>query len=171
MSDEPQKEAGCMFGEPQKEHAWLQQLIGRWTYTSECDGGPGQPPMKANGEQTTTALGGFWIIGEGRGEMPGGGEAETRIAIGYDPARGGYVGTWIGSMMPTFWVYAGRLDPTGKILTLEAEGPSFSGDGTTATYNDVIEIKDADTYLFHGRVKNPDGTWTQFMTSEYRRVK
>ena len=47
-------------------------------------------------------------------------------------------------------------DPEGGLLRYHWD----FGDGTTATYNDVIEIKDADTYLFHGRVRNPDGTWT-----------
>jgi hypothetical protein len=69
------------------------------------------------------------------------------------------------------WVYEGELDAAGKVLTLKSVGPSFSGDGTMATYHDVVEIVDADTHNFHSRVVNPDGTTTQFMTAEYRRAK
>lgn len=160
-----------MFGEPQKEHAWLQKLVGEWTYESDCFMGPGEPNQKFKGRQTVSALGGFWIIGEGTGEMPGGGEASTRITIGYDPAKGRYVGTWVGSMMPNLWTYEGEVDASGKVLTLESVGPSFAGDGTTSTYQDIFEWKDDDTHLFRSRVQQPDGTWNQFMVAEYKRVK
>lgn len=160
-----------MFGEPGEEHAWLQKLVGEWTYESDCAMGPGQPNQKLTGRQTVATLGGFWIIGEGTGEMPGGGEARTRITIGYDPAKGRYVGTWVGSMMPNLWTYEGELDAAGKVLTLESLGPSFAGDGTTSVYQDIIEWKDDDTHLFRSRVKQPDGTWNQFMIAEYRRVR
>ena len=162
-----------MFGEPQKEHGWLQQLVGDWTYTAECDGPPGQPDqkMKSSGTQTYSSLGGFWLVGEGEGEMPGGGPASTRLTIGYDPAKGHYVGSWVGSMMPMMWIYEGELDAAGKVLTLKSVGPSFSGDGTFATYHDVVEVVDADTHIFHSRVQNQDGSMTEFMTAEYRRVK
>jgi hypothetical protein len=159
-----------MFGEPQKEHQWLQNLVGDWTYESECVMGPDQPKQKATGTQSVTSLGGFWIIGEGKGEMPGGGDATMHLTIGYDPAKGHYAGSWVGSMMPTLWTYEGKLDDSGKVLTLEAVGPSFAGDGTTATYHDIIELKDAKTYLFRSRVKGEDGTWNEFMTAEYKRV-
>ena len=46
-------------------------------------------------------------------------------------------------MMTHLWVYDGALDAAGKVLTLDAEGPSFTGDGTTAKYQDVIEIEGA----------------------------
>ncbi len=30
--------------EPQKEHQWLQKLVGDWTYEAEATMEPGQPP-------------------------------------------------------------------------------------------------------------------------------
>ena len=33
-----------MKAEPQKEHQWLQKLVGEWTSEGEADMGPGQPP-------------------------------------------------------------------------------------------------------------------------------
>ena len=51
--------------EPQKEHQWLQQLVGKWTSETECSMGPDQPAMKTNGKETVRSLGGLWTIGEG----------------------------------------------------------------------------------------------------------
>jgi hypothetical protein len=156
-----------MFGEPQKEHAWLQRFLGTWDYDHDC---PENPGKKLKGRQTFSSLGGFWIVGDGTGEMPGGGPAKMLLTIGYDPAKGRYVGTWVGSMMANLWVYDGELDATGKVLTLQADGPSFSGDGTIVTYQDIIEVKSDDHYEFRGQVRQPDGSWHVFMRSDYRRA-
>ncbi len=66
--------------------------------------------------------------------MPGGDPATMLMSLGYDPAKKRFVGTWIGSMMTNLWVYDGELDPTGKILTLNAEGPSFTDKDKVAKY-------------------------------------
>ncbi len=100
-----------MFGEPQGEHRWLDRFLGTWTYEHECQPGPDQPAQKLKGRQTFTSLGGFWILGDGTGDMPGGGEAKMLLTIGYDPAKKHYVGSWIGSMMPNLWVYEGMSTP------------------------------------------------------------
>jgi hypothetical protein len=159
-----------MFATPQKEHDWLRQLVGEWTFESQCSGEPGKPAETFRGSETVKALGELWIIGEGRGEMPGGDTGHMRITLGFDPARDRFVGTWIGSMMTHLWIYEGRLDADGRILTLDAEGPSFTGDGTLAKYQDVIEIVDRDHRTLTSRTLGPDATWTQFMTARYVRT-
>jgi hypothetical protein len=156
--------------EPQREHQWLQQLVGAWDYEVECIMGPGEPPSRTKGSETVRSLGGLWIIAEGQGEMPGGGLATTIMTVGYDPRRMAFVGTWIGSMMAHLWIYDGRLDSAGKVLTLDAEGPSFAEGGTpTAQYRDAIEIRSDGHRIPTSRVLGDDGTWNQFMTANYRR--
>ena len=160
-----------MNAEPQKEHAWLQKLVGEWTYEVEAVMAPGQPPIKSQGAESVRSLGGLWIVGEGQGECPGGGPATTLLTLGYDPSAKRFVGTWVGSMMTHLWVYDGALDASGKVLTLDAEGPSFAGDGKMAKYQDITEIKSDDHRVLSSRVLGPDGKWNQFMTAHYRRRK
>ncbi len=161
-----------MFAKPQKEHAWLDQLVGEWTVTSDCAMGPDQPPAKAEGRETTRSLHGLWVVSEGTGEMPGGGTATSILSIGYDPDRGTYVGTFIASMMTYLWIYdGGTLDATGRVLTLNAEGPSFATPGKMAKYQDIIEIKGPDHRTLTSRMQGPDGEWAQVMQAEYRRRK
>ena len=45
----------------------------------------------------------------------------------------------------------------------------MAGDGTMATYRDVIELKDDDHRVMTAHVRGNDGTWQQFMTMTYRR--
>ncbi len=161
-----------MITPPQKEHEWLNQLLGDWTYESEFSMGPDQPPGKSQGTESFRSLGGLWVIGEGQGEMPDGNTGKMILTIGYDPAKGHYVGTWIGSMMNLLWIYEGRLDDTGKVLTLAAEGPNFADGGKTrAMFHDIITIISPDHRTLTSEMQGEDGQWTRFMTAHYRRAK
>ena len=88
---------------------------------------------------------------------------------GYDPAKQRFVGTWVGSMMSHLWVYEGELDATGKVLTLNSEGPSMAGDGSIQKYQDVIRVESDDHRILTSRAPGPDGKWNEFMTAHYRR--
>jgi hypothetical protein len=159
-----------MFSEPQQEHRWLDRLVGEWTSESECSMGPDQPAMKTQGFEVVRSLGGLWIVAEGEGEMPGGGVAKSIMTIGYDPQSKRYVGTFIASMMSHLWIYNGSLDAAEKVLTLDADGPDFTGQ-KMAKYKDSIEFVDDDHRIMTSRVLGEDGTWNQFMTAHYRRKK
>ena len=161
-----------MEAKPQKEHEWLHKLVGEWSFGGECGMGPDQPPMKSTGTETVRSLGGLWTIGEGKGEMPGGGPMTSIMTLGYDPQKERFVGSFIASMMTHLWPYEGTLDPSGKVLTLDSEGPSFTGDGRTVKYQDIIEWKSDDHRTLSSRAKGDDGKWGPFfMTAHYRRKK
>jgi hypothetical protein len=156
--------------EPHEEHDWLSKLMGSWTFENEAIMEPGKPPVKFSGKETVRSLGGLWVLCEGEGEMPGGGVGHTIMTLGYDPAKKRFVGTFIGSMMTNLWIYEGELDAAGKVLTLHTEGPTMAGDGKTAKYNDVIEVKDADNRVLRSNVLGDDGKWSGFMTGSYKRT-
>jgi hypothetical protein len=73
--------------------------------------------------------------------------------------------------MSQLWIYEGTLDATGKVLTLDTEGPSFTQEGKLAKYQDIIEIKDQDHRLLSSQMLGDDGKWHRFMEAHYRRVK
>jgi hypothetical protein len=160
-----------MKTEPQKEHQWLQRLVGEWTSEADATMGPGKPPEKFKGTESVRSLGGLWILAEGQGEMPGGGAATTMMTLGYDPRKQRYVGTWVGSMMTYLWVYDGELDAAGRALTLNAEGPNMVAEGKMAKYKDVIEIKSEDHRVLTSHMLGDDGEWHELMTANYRRKK
>jgi Protein of unknown function (DUF1579) len=160
-----------MNSEPKKEHQWLDQLVGEWASEMEAVMEPGQPPSKHTGIESVRSLQGIWVVCEGRGEVPEGGSWTTIMTLGYDPAKGRYLGTFIGSMMTHMWLYEGQLDAAEKVLTLDTEGPSPTDEGKTSKYKDVIEIKSSDHRVLTSNFLADDGTWREFMTATYRRIK
>lgn len=155
---------------PVKEHTWLQNFVGEWVTDVEVTMVPGQPSMKGKGTERTRMLGGFWIVAEGTGEMPGMGTMNSILTLGYDPQKKKYVGTWVDSMMSYLWKYEGTLDPTGKILKLETEGPCPTKPGLSK-FKEVTEFKSKDHRVFTSSILGDDGKWTTMVTGHARRKK
>lgn len=155
---------------PSPEHEWLLQLVGDWTFESECVMGPDQPPMKSSGKLTTRALGSLWTVGEMENIGPGNAPMWSQMTLGFDPARQRFVGTFVASCMTHLWPYDGQLDAARKRLILDSAGPGFAGDGTLAQYQDIIELVDHNHYRLLSQMQRPDGSWVQFMQALYTRV-
>lgn len=156
--------------ETQDQHRWLQRLVGEWRWEMESPAGPDQPPAKHEGTETVRPLGELWTLGEGSSTMPDGSPATTLMTLGYDPARQRFVGTFVGSMMTHLWIYEGTLDEAGEVLTLDAEGPDFSGEAKMRSYQDIIEWVSDDHRVLRSRMLADDGEWRQIMEAHYRRV-
>ncbi|KUG21145.1 hypothetical protein ASZ90_009107 [hydrocarbon metagenome] len=158
-----------MMAEPQREHRWLQKLVGEWTAEIEAMMAPGQPPVKFSGTESVRSIGGLWVLAEGRSELPRGGSTTSIMLLGYDPQKRRYVGTNIGSMMPYFWVYSGSLDPDERVLTLDTEGPGMTAEGKMTQYKDVIETRSDDHRVLSSHMLGEDGNWHTVMTADFRR--
>ncbi|MCU0705311.1 MAG: DUF1579 domain-containing protein [Fimbriiglobus sp.] len=154
--------------EPQAEHRWLEQLAGEWEWEMVAPAGPDQPPSQHTGTESAHMLN-VWALCHGTYAMPDGGTARTLMTLGFDPTKGKFVGTFVGSMMTHLWVYEGELDPAGKVLTLNADGPNFADPIKTAKYQDVIEVVSPDHRTLTSRFQGEDGQWVQFMHADYRR--
>jgi hypothetical protein len=155
-----------------KEHRWLKKLVGEWTFEVEAPSKPGQSPERATGSERVRMLGDLWLLAEGQGQMPGGGDATTLLTLGYDPQKETFLGTWIGSMMTHLWVYErGELDAAEKVLTLHSEGPNMAGEGEgkLTRYRETIELQGDDRRVFSSHMRAEDGSWQQIMTATYRR--
>jgi hypothetical protein len=156
--------------QPTKEHEWLKQFLGEWESEVEAFMEPGKPPMKHKGTEVCRAIGGLWVVGEGKGEM-GGMTFSHLLTLGYDPEKKKYIGTWIDSMMNYMWKYEGTVDAAGKVLTLETEGPSMKKPGQMAKYKDVTEFKDKDHRVFSSSMLGEDGKWVTIVKVDSRRKK
>jgi hypothetical protein len=160
-----------MNAQIEKQHQWLQKFVGNWTYESESDMGPGQPPAKASGTEVGRSIGERWVVVEGSGSAPDGTSCIWMTTLGYDPQLKRFVGTWLGSMMSNLWVYDGSLDAGERILSLACDGPSFTEPGKIAKYRDEHEFVTDDHRILRGTFQAEDGTWKTFMTTHYRRTR
>lgn len=155
--------------EPQKEHQWLQKLLGEWTFEGSATMAPDKPPEKFEGTESVRPLGELWILAEATGDMPCAGPSTTMMTLGYNPQKKRFVGTFIGSMMPHLWLYGGALDAAGKVLTLDSEGPDM--EGKMVKFQDVVEVKNENQRVLTSRMLGADGKWLEIVTANYRRRK
>lgn len=153
------------------EHRWLQQLTGRWRLAFDMPQQSDEPDAGGTWEENVRSLDGAWIVAEMTGTMPDGSSATNILTLGYDPAKKRYVGSFVSSAMSHLWIYEGRLDDTGKVLTLDCEGPDFDTVGRTAPYQDIITIKDENTRNFSSRIRLADGSWKSVMSCDYTRIE
>ena len=156
--------------EPLPQHGWLTRLLGEWRVTSECDGPPGQPPLRGTATERVRMLGSYWIIGESEGDCPGGGGiARMVVTLGADPATQRFRGSFVGSMMPWMFVYDGALDDSAMTLALDTEGPAMHGPGT-ARYRDSVTMEGDAARILTSEVLQPDGSWQRIMSGRYERI-
>jgi hypothetical protein len=153
---------------PQKEHQWLQRMVGEWTSQPDQNTMPGHHSWI----ESVRSIGGLWVVSEGRGLVPDIGESWTIMTLGFNPHTNRFVGSFIGSMMTHFWQYDGELDTSRDALVLYADGPDMSSlDGKLAKYRDTLQFIDKDQRLLKSEMQKEDGTWTEFMTVHYDRKK
>jgi hypothetical protein len=155
--------------EPTKEHQWLGRLIGDWSWSHDVPATGDTRVTHLEGTETYRAIGSLWVQGEAVGPLPDGGVSVALTTLGWDPSKGRFTGTWVGSPMPHLWVYDGELDASGRALALYAEGPAMDGSGTHVPYKDVIEFTDDNARTLTGHTRGADGIWKAFMTVQYRR--
>jgi uncharacterized protein YndB with AHSA1/START domain len=155
---------------PTELHGWLHRMLGEWRFETECAGPQGGPPMKNRGIERVRSLGGYWVVGESEGECPmGGGLARMVITMGYDVVAKRFRGSWVGSMMGHMFVYDGMLDLATSTLSLDTDGPSFTGQGT-ARYRDIVQLVSDSERLVTGHLVASDGSLTELMRSTFRRT-
>ena len=144
-----------------KEHEWLKKFVGQWDVVSSG---------MAQGEavMTSAMLGKLWVV-NASDMVVDGTKMKSIQMIGYDPEKQKYVGIWADSAVNFMWQYEGTLDESGNKLTLDAEGPSMSGDGTMVNYRDAYEFKDDDTLIATSYMQGVDGEWAVIMEGEAER--
>lgn len=150
--------------EPAREDVWLRRLAGDWSVEAPAPDGEGT--IKG---RETARLFGNWVVLEGASQMPDASVHSSLMTLGFDPARGKVVGSWVGSMMSHLWVYEGGLDAAGDTLTLATHGPVMDGSGGTADYEDIITFEGEDMRLLTSRQRQPDGTWRDLFCVRYSR--
>ncbi len=167
-----------MHTEPTDAHRWLQRLVGTWTFELDtpdapemCAGASGEALSEsctAPGREVVRPIGSLWIVAEGHAGS-GKDAWQSQMTLGYDPGKGRFTGTFVGSMMTHLWLYDGALDASGDTLVLHADGPDFSGAGMTK-YVDRITLRADGVRKLTSEILGADGKWTQFMSATYRRA-
>jgi hypothetical protein len=156
--------------EPTPEHEWLKRMVGKWEYEAECSMGPDQEPFRGTGTESVRMLGDLWVLCELEGTMPDSTPMTSLLTIGYDPARGKFVGTYVGSVMTNMFVYEGELDADCRTLTQDTTGPDCSDPSRQMNYQDIFEWQDDGSRVLRSQYQDGEGSWHQMMQAVFRRV-
>jgi len=159
-----------MFSQPQPQHQIFEKLVGNWNVSTKCSMGPDQPAAEFKGTSVGRMMGGLWLLLEGSGTGPDGVEGEHLFTLGYDPAKNGYVGSFICSVMDHLWLYDGTYDEASRKLILNSEGPKMDQSGGLAHYRDAFEFVSEDHCILTSHMLGEDDQWHQFMTADYHRA-
>ena len=153
-----------------EQHRWLQQLVGEWDVVFASVGTPESESFRMESEEEVSAVGDMWIVSRSQAEFAG--EAyEAVMTLGYDHKEERIVGSWIDSMGSHMWIYDGTLDVEQGVLTLNASGPAMYDKERTANYRDTIRLVDAKHRVMRSEMQGEDGTWTEFMRTEFTRLR
>ncbi|AGY60685.1 DUF1579 domain-containing protein [Gloeobacter kilaueensis] len=152
------------------KRAWLQNLVGEWSYQFHTADDSDHSGVAANGTESVRALSDHFIILDNTGQSSDGSQTRAATLIGYEPNTGRFAGAVAGSALDRLFVYDGDLSPDGRALLLETEGPAMSEGRETDRYRDVFQIID-DDHRFTAAEVLQDGEWKEFMRSDFVRVR
>ena len=170
MSTETLPQNDPEISTPTAKHHLLGAFTGEWESEGEIIMGPDIPTVQIKGTETSRMIGGFWFIADIRSlvtDMP----YEQTLTIGYDVSKKKYIGTVVDSMTSYLWHQEGDIDATGKILTMETQGPCPNTPGELSTYREVTELKTPDHKYFTSSILADDGNWYPVMKINLYRKK
>jgi len=168
QTKEKQATDEMMGTKPQKEHEWLQKLIGEWNTEAEMNM-PDGSKSSSKGKESVKSLNGLFSYHHGTGTAPGGVPFEIFVALGYDVTFKEYRACYVMNMSSHIWNYKGQLSNGGKTLTLDCVGPSMTSDGT-ANYRDIIELEDNNHRTLTSYLEVAPGKYEQMMKVKYTRA-
>ncbi|MDP0490030.1 MAG: DUF1579 domain-containing protein [Verrucomicrobiota bacterium JB023] len=162
--DKPQQPS---FPEPTEQHQWLQKFVGEWDVESELHMEPGKEPIRGEGTETVTSLGGFWIVSELESSIMDQ-EMSGRMTIGFDSQENAFVATWVDSMTSQLWTYTGKSTEGENKLVLTTEGFCLMR-GESCDFRDTVTFLDDDTRTMVSETQGENGEWVTIMKATFTR--
>lgn len=132
---------------PTEHHKLLMKSVGKWEGTLTMTM-PGMPTEGVAATEEITAFGPFWTTSRFECDfmgMPFMGSG----SMGYDPAKGKYLGTWIDNMSPALAVMEGEMDEESGKLTMHYEAMNQMTGEMTPHSNVMTMSENAYTLEFY----------------------
>jgi len=132
--------------EPTPEHVELLSGVGTWGGTMTLFAPDGSEMASSPARETVEGVGPFWTQARFECELMGQPYVGTGH-MGYDPAKGKYVGTWVDSMSSFFALMEGETSADGKTLVMHWTAPDMTG-RMSPHRSETVRSKDAYTSTF-----------------------
>jgi len=138
--------ATMKYANPGPEHEVLKSMAGSWKTVTKAWMGPFEPQVSEGRATSSMILGGRFLKDEYKSvfmDQPFEGFGIT----GYDLYKKEYVSTWSDTMSTTIMISRGKMDASGKVMTMTA---SFDDPltGEKKTMKEITKIVDANKHVF-----------------------
>jgi hypothetical protein len=137
--------------QPTSEHELLKSFCGEFVASSD----------HSEAQETARMIGDLWLLIEGNG-MAGSIPHNYLFTIGFDKAKGKYVGSFVCAMMDRQWLYEGHR--SGDRICLYSTGPACDGSGAEWQYRDWFWMDGPNRMLMSEHLDDA-GNWNEFMRS------
>ena len=136
---------------PSAEHKIVMKDVGDWTIKGKMLMPEGFQEFEA--EEKVVAVGGFWTVSHYTSDIFGGLKGST--TLGYDPATGKFVGTWVDSFQPSATHMTGTYDEKTSTMTYDTVGVGM--DGKPMPGKIIVQYTDENSHTFTMMHKDPTG--------------
>ena len=163
-------EAMMKAGTPGDAHKKLEPMVGTFDVKVKMWMDPSKPP-----EETTGKAENRWVLGNRYVQQSFEGTAMGQPFsgmgfMGYDNITKEYTGTWVDSMSTATMNSTGKLDATGKVMTLTAM-VNDPVTGKACKITEKVTVADNDRYMMEMWGPDPSGKNYKMMEIAYVRTK
>jgi hypothetical protein len=141
----------------------LARDAGTWDAEVSINPGGGAPPIASRGVSTSRmTCGGRWLVTDFQNETG----FEGHGVVGYDPARGRYVSTWVDNMRSFLVITTGTWDAARRVMTFHSEATIG---GKQVRWREETETVGDDRRVFRQYFPGPDGELETMSVTYVRR--
>jgi hypothetical protein len=158
------------LGAPGENHKALNDVVGKWKFTSRWWMSPEAKPEESKGTATSKwVLGGRFVQQEVKGKM-GHQSFEGTGYTGYDNIKGEYQAVWMDNMTTGMMFSNGKRDADTKVI---AQTGTFACPMTGEKerwFRNELKVANKNEHTFAMYTKTADGKEFKTMEIEYKRV-
>jgi len=146
MSEQEMMALYMKYATPGPEHEVLKSWAGNWKVVSKSWMAPGEPQVSEGRVVRSMVLGGRYLQDEYKAILMGQ-PFEGMGITGYDLYKKEWVSFWIDTMGTGFLLARGKMDPSGKVMTMTAtyDDPAT---GEKKSIKEITKIVDANQQVF-----------------------
>jgi hypothetical protein len=163
-------EAMMKAGTPGDAHKKLEPMVGTFDTKVKMWMDPSKPADESTGKtESKWVLGNRYVQQSYEGTFMGQPFSGMGF-MGYDNITKKYTGTWIDSMSTAMMNFTGKLDATGKVMTLTAM-VNDPVTGKLCKITEKVTVADNDHYMMEMWGPDPSGKNYKMMEIAYARTK
>ncbi len=155
---------------PGEHHAYLEPMVGNWTFVNKMRMSPESPWMESKGKSKSTwIMDGKFVLDETTGEGMGGMPFRGMGISGYDNMKKKYTSTWVDNMSTMTMLMEGSVDASHTTFTYTGKMDDCMTGRKNVPFRMVIKVINHDKHMMEWYSAGEDGKEFKVMEINYTR--